>query len=98
MAQRQPAKSKSAAAKKAAATRKANQEAALRELARQAERDKWATWEKRLRDGIIFVVGVGGVANELFLRDEIRPSALIFLASMIGVPFVLAADAKRREP
>ncbi|MCA1781815.1 MAG: hypothetical protein LC679_06465 [Intrasporangiaceae bacterium] len=40
-------------------------------------------------------MGVIGVVNELFLVNQVRPSILIFLGSLIGVPFVLSADEKR---
>jgi hypothetical protein len=61
----------------------------------QRERDKWSLWDKRLRDAIIFAVGIFGTMNELFIISDPRPSALIFLASLIGVPFVLQADEKK---
>lgn len=63
--------------------------------------DVWARWDKRVRDSIIFIVGVGGCIHELFIVPEPRPAALVFLASLIGVPFVLSADeskgTKRKE-
>lgn len=59
------------------------------------ESDLYTRYEKRVRDGLIFTVGIVGVINELFLVAEPRPSSLIFLASLIGVPFVLGADEKR---
>lgn len=57
--------------------------------------DVWVRYEKRVRDGIIFMVGIGGCINELFIVAEPRPAALVFLASLIGVPFVLSADEKK---
>lgn len=53
--------------------------------------------EKRIRDAIIFVVGIAGSINELWVVDYPRPYALAFLASLIGVPFILHADSKRRK-
>lgn len=61
---------------------------------RRAE-DIYARWNVRIRDSIIFIVGVLGVINELFIVPDPRPSILIFLGSLIGVPFVLSADEKR---
>ncbi|MCA1781984.1 MAG: hypothetical protein ABR616_05740 [Dermatophilaceae bacterium] len=61
---------------------------------RRAE-DVYIRWNVKIRDTIIFVVGVVGVVNELFLVSQVRPSILIFLGSLIGVPFVLSADEKR---
>lgn len=57
--------------------------------------DLYARWNVRVRDTVIFVVGVVGVVNELFIVTEPRPSILIFLGSLIGVPFVMSADEKR---
>lgn len=57
--------------------------------------DLYARWNVRIRDSIIFVVGVVGVINELFILPDPRPSILIFLGSLIGVPFILSADEKR---
>jgi hypothetical protein len=53
--------------------------------------------EKRVRDAIIFSVGILGSINELWVVDEPRIYALAFLASLLGLPFILNADAKRRE-
>lgn len=61
---------------------------------RRAE-DIYARWNVKVRDSIIFLVGVTGVINELFIVPDPRPSILIFLGSLIGVPFVLSADEKR---
>lgn len=60
------------------------------------EQDKWLIYEPRIRDAVIFIVGVGGVINELFILESPRSVALVFLASLIGVPFVLSADERRR--
>jgi hypothetical protein len=59
--------------------------------------DGWSRWDKRVRDTIIFTVGVMGCVHELFIVPDPRPAILIFLASLIGVPFVLSADEARRE-
>lgn len=58
--------------------------------------DVWARWDKRVRDTIIFCVGVGGCINELFFVPDPRPAALVFLASLIGIPFVLSADETKQ--
>lgn len=65
----------------------------MRVLRRADER--WAKYEKRIRDSVIFLVGIGGVINELWVEPSPRAAALVFLASLIGVPFVLSADEKR---
>lgn len=59
--------------------------------------DRWGTWEKRLRDLVIFVVAIGGMINELFFQQEPRPTILLFLTGVLGLPFALRADEKRRE-
>lgn len=61
------------------------------------QEDKWQVWDKRIRDLIIWVIGVGALVNELFLKAEPNPATLIFLGGMIGVPFVLKADEVRRN-
>jgi len=61
----------------------------------QKERDLWSRWDKRVRDSIIFLVGTAGVVHELFIVPEPRVSILIFLGSLVGVPFVLSADERR---
>jgi len=50
---------------------------------------QWEPWNQRARDTILFAVGVVGVINELFVVDEPRAYALLFLGSLIGMPFVL---------
>lgn len=57
----------------------------------------WGKWEKRIRDAVIFLIGIGGVLNELFILEEPRISVLVFLGSLIGVPFVLGADERRTK-
>lgn len=98
-AKKAPAKktvaTKSAAAKKAAKTRAENRAA---EIARQqAEKDKWSTWDKRIRDGVMFLFGLGVAYNELVLESKPREVGLLFAASILGIPFVLLADERRRE-
>lgn len=61
------------------------------------EEDRWSLWDKRVRDAILFVIGVAGIVNELFLISDPRPSALLFLGSLVGLPFVLQADERRRR-
>lgn len=61
------------------------------------EADRWSTWDKRVRDAILFTVGVAGIINELFILGDPRPSSLLFLGSLVGLPFVLQADERRRK-
>ena len=59
--------------------------------------DRWHIWDKRVRDAVLFVVGVAGIVNELFIISSPRPSSLLFLGSLVGLPFVLNADERRRK-
>jgi hypothetical protein len=62
----------------------------------QAEEQKWDRWDKRLRDITLFLVGIAGVINELWIEETPRLYSLIFLGSILGIPFALRADEKRR--
>lgn len=62
----------------------------------QTEEKKWERWDKRLRDIVLFIVGIAGVVNELWIEPEPRLYSLIFLGSILGIPFALRADEKRR--
>lgn len=59
--------------------------------------DRWKKWDTRLRDSILFIVGIAGIINELFYVASPRPQALVFLASIVGLPFVFAAEEQRRK-
>lgn len=58
---------------------------------------EWARWDKRIRDALLFSVGLAGVINELWIQPEPRIYSLVFLGSILGIPFVLHADEKRRD-
>ena len=49
-------------------------------------------WNPRVRDSALFLIGIAGVVHELFFITEPRVAALVFLGSLIGMPFVLGAD------
>lgn len=59
--------------------------------------DVWTRWEKRTRDLIIFGIGAAGVVNELWFVETIRLEALAFLSAVLGVPFALFLDEKRKR-
>lgn len=61
------------------------------------DEDKWGQWDKRIRDLVIWIIGVGALVNELFLKDHPEPSTLIFLGGVLGIPFILKADEIRRS-
>lgn len=57
----------------------------------------WELWNPRVRDTGIYLLGIYGVINELFIVPEPRLYALIFLGPLIGMPLVLGADAARNK-
>lgn len=58
--------------------------------------DKWDTWDLRIRDSVLFITGVLGIVNEIWFATAPRPSLLIFLGSLVGLPLALEADRRRR--
>ena len=51
--------------------------------------------DKRLRftrDGVLFVIGVLGIAHETLVADIERPTLLILFAGMVGLPAFLHKD------
>lgn len=59
--------------------------------------EQWPKWEKRVRDSVIFTLGVAGTLNEFFVEVEPRWPALTFIAAIFGLPFVLNADESRAK-
>lgn len=57
----------------------------------------YTKWNTRIRDALLFSVGLFGVINELVIEDQPRPYALLFLASLLGLPAILNLDEKRRD-
>jgi hypothetical protein len=103
-AKKAPAKKKAAAKKapakkvsKATAEARKHAEEERQAAAEQEEKDRWSTWDKRVRDSFIFLLGAAAFVNEIFFTDSPRPAALVAIGGMIGIPLVLAADEKRRE-
>jgi hypothetical protein len=54
------------------------------------------TWDKRLKDLVLYFIGCAGVINELWFEDQPRPPVLFFLITVLGLPLVQKADEKRR--
>lgn len=55
-------------------------------------------WPKVTRDSLIFVVGLGGIINESFIRSgDPRMELLILFASMCGLPAFLRFDEKKKD-
>jgi hypothetical protein len=83
-----PDPKRSAAAKKAAATRKAKAEAA------QAEKDRYDRWADRLKSGAIFVGGLALGYHEFFIAPQPREQAVIVVLAALSLP--VAAGIGRR--
>lgn len=49
---------------------------------------------KDTRDVILFLSGLAGVFHEVVLRGGERPTVLLLLAGMMGLPAFLRADGK----
>lgn len=50
-----------------------------------------------VRDTVLFVAGIAGVAYETLFEHIDRPQLLILFAAMLGLPAMLRADTARRE-
>lgn len=58
--------------------------------------NQWESWQRRwpfLRDVLLFVVGVAGVAWET-LHGPVNPSLLVLFGGCLGLPAVLRKDEK----
>lgn len=60
-------------------------------------KDFYSKWNPRVRDGVLFVVGVGGLINEIWFEPDARLHVLVFLLSLLGIPAVEALDKIRQE-
>ncbi len=52
---------------------------------------------KIARDGVLFVVGLLGVAHETLISKADRPTLLLLFAAMIGLPAFINKDSKDAE-
>ncbi len=53
-------------------------------------------WKHLTRDALAFVLGATGFLHELILAPVERPYILTASLALMGLPFVLRADAKAR--
>lgn len=56
--------------------------------------------DKRLhvtRDGLLFVLGILGIAHETLVEQVERPTLLILFAGMVGLPAFLHKDEKAQQ-
>lgn len=51
---------------------------------------------QRLRSIVLFVVGIAGIIYEVVVDKLERPTVLVLLAAMVGLPAFLRADERRR--
>jgi hypothetical protein len=51
---------------------------------------------RKLRSIALFVVGLGGIVYEIAIDHAERPTLLILLSAMVGLPAFLKTDEKRR--
>lgn len=50
-----------------------------------------------VRDILLFVVGLGGVANEALIQEAERPTLLLLYAAMLGLPAFLRSDERNKD-
>ena len=53
---------------------------------------------KVVRDLILFVAGIAGIAWQTVVSDADRPALLALFAGMVGLPTYLATKKKGEEP
>jgi len=58
---------------------------------------EWERWRDRTRDMCFLVLGLVGTANQLFFADPPNPVLYPILAALLGLPFALALDERRRK-
>lgn len=56
------------------------------------EEDRWAKWDKRLRDLVIFGMGVGSLYRIFILGAESDPVIVAGSFLLCGLPFAFGAD------
>jgi hypothetical protein len=55
----------------------------------------YSTWNVPFRQTVLFVVGLFFTYNELVNVPDSRPTVLMFLAGLLGIPFASQADRLR---
>lgn len=58
---------------------------------------EWERWRDRTRDACFLVLGLAGTANQLFFASPPNPVLYPILAALLGLPFALALDERRRK-
>lgn len=57
---------------------------------------RWPPWLARIRDTLLFLVGLAGVIYEAGFTETERYGLLVVYLVMMGLPIPLAVDARRR--
>lgn len=53
-------------------------------------------WPHITRDTVLFIVGLGGIVHEAFIRTgDPRPELLVLFAGMVGLPVAMRKDERR---
>jgi len=55
-------------------------------------------WWPTVRDMLLFVGGMAGVANEALIKEAERPTLLLLYAAMLGLPAFLRQDERSKRP
>lgn len=63
---------------------------------KEPSEDRWTRWDRRIRDLVLWAIGIYALWNELFQEPEIRPLAIPIIAGVLGFPFAALADERRR--
>lgn len=50
-----------------------------------------------LRSAVLFVVGIGGIIYEIVVEHGDKPTLLVLLGAMVGLPAFLSVDESRRK-
>lgn len=50
---------------------------------------------KVTRDGVLFLVGLGGIVHETVIADQADPTLVLLFAAMVGLPAFLRTDERR---
>ena len=55
------------------------------------------SWWPTVRDMLLFMGGLAGIAHETLVTDVERPTLLLLFAAMAGLPAFLRSDERRKD-
>lgn len=61
-----------------------------------AETGGWNLWDARVRDTLLFALGIAGATNELFIQMTPRYAAFPLIAGLLAAPPTIRFDERRR--